>query len=121
MAPAKFAPKCRPVVAMHPFGLVLDIIGIAAGDWGRHCEDRMVCCGELLKEDFVVRLCMKRILVPNFLAGKGKKWEETAVTVNWVTDGVNCCRVGFLPPGICPCGGNLRQSSLSGDRGILEE
>ena len=57
----------------------------------------MVCCGELLKEDFVVRLRMERILVPNFLAGKGKKQEETAITVNWVTDGVDCCRVGFLP------------------------
>ncbi len=51
----------------------------------------------MLEEDFVVRLCMERILVPNFLAGKGKKWEETAVTVNWVTDDIDCCRVGFLP------------------------
>ena len=57
----------------------------------------MVCCGESLEEDFVVRLRMERILVPNFLARKGKKQEEMAVTVNWVTDGVNCCRVGFLP------------------------
>jgi hypothetical protein len=40
---------------------------------------------------------MERILVPNFLAGKGKKREETAITVNWVMDGVDCCRVGFLP------------------------
>ncbi len=53
----------------------------------------MVCCGELLMEDFVVRLRMERILVPNFLAGKGKKREEMAITVNWVTDGVDCCRV----------------------------
>ena len=26
---------------------------------------------------------------------KGK--EETVLAVYWVTDGVNCCRVGFLP------------------------
>ena len=97
MAPAKFAPKCRLVGATHPSGLVLDIIGIAVGDQGRRCEDHMVCCGELLEEDFVVRLRMERILVPNFLAGKGKKREETAITVNWVTDIVDCCRVGFLP------------------------
>jgi hypothetical protein len=77
---------------------VLDIIGIAAGKRGRRCEDNTVCCGDLLEEDSVVRLGMERILFPNFLAGKGrKKQEETAITVNWVTDGVDRCRVGFLP------------------------
>jgi hypothetical protein len=94
---AKFAQKCGPVGATHPSGLVLDILGIAAGDWGRCCKDHMVCCGELLEEDFVVRLRMERILVPNFVARKGKKRRETAITVNWVTDGVDRCRVGFLP------------------------
>jgi hypothetical protein len=97
LALAKFAPKCRPVGATHPSSLVLDILGIAVGDRGRRCEDHMVCCSELLEEDFVVRLRMERILVPNFLAGKGKKQEETAITVNCVTDGVDRCRVGFLP------------------------
>jgi len=97
LVPAKFAPKCGPVGATPPFGLVLDIIGIAAGERGRCCEDNLVCYGDLLKEDSVVRLHMERILVPNFLAGKGrKKREVTAITVNWVTDGVDCCLVGFL-------------------------
>ena len=96
--PAKFAPKCGPVCATFPSGLVLDIIGIAAGERGCRCEDNMVCCGDLLEEDSVVRLRMERILVPNFLAGKGrKKREVTAITVNWVMDGVDRCRVGFLP------------------------
>jgi len=74
--------------------------GDAAGKRGRRCEDNMVCCGDLLEEDSVVCLRMERILVPNFLAGKGrKKREVTAITVNWVwvTDGVDRCRVGFLP------------------------
>jgi hypothetical protein len=58
----------------------------------------MVCCGDLLEEDSVVRLRMERILVPNFLARKGRKKREVmAITVNWVTDGVDRCRVGFLP------------------------
>ncbi len=59
----------------------------------------MVCCGPLLEEDFIVRLRNERIFVPNFLAGKGKKgyWYETAITVNWVMEGVDWCRVGFLP------------------------
>jgi len=96
--PAKFAPKCGPVGATPPSGLVLDIIGIAAGERGCRGEDNMVCCGDLLEEDSVVRLRKERILVPNFLAGKGrKKREVTAITVNWVTDSVDRCRVGFLP------------------------
>ena len=96
--PAKFAPKCGPVGATFPSSLVLDIIGIAVGERGCRCEDRMVCCSDFLKEDSVVRLRMERILVPNFLAGKGrKKREVTAITVNWVTDGIDRCRVVFLP------------------------
>ena len=52
----------------------------------------------MLKEDSVVHLRMERILVPNFLAGKGrKKREVTAITVNWVTEGLDRCHVGFLP------------------------
>ncbi len=52
----------------------------------------------MLEGDSVVRLRMERLLVPNFLAGKGrKKREVTAITVNWVTDGVNLCHVRFLP------------------------
>jgi len=98
LVPAKFAPKCGPVGATPPSGLVLDIIWIAAGERGRRCEDNMVCCGDLLKEDSVVHIRMERILVPNFLVGKRKKKQEmTAITVNWVTDGVDRCRVGFLP------------------------
>ena len=95
---AKFAPKCGPVGTTPPSCLALNIIGIAAGERGRRCEDNMVCCGDLLEEDSVVRLHMERILVPNFLAGKGRKKREVmAITINWVTDGVDCCRVGFLP------------------------
>ena len=98
MVLAKFALKYGPVSATPHSGLVLDIIGIAAGERGCRCEDNMVCCGDLLEEDSVVRLRMERILVPNFLAGKGrKKREVTAITINWVTDGVDRCRVGFLP------------------------
>ncbi len=44
----------------------------------------MVCCGDFLEEDSVVRL-------------HRKKREMTAITVNWVTDGVDHCHVGFLP------------------------
>jgi hypothetical protein len=43
----------------------------------------------------IIRLRREQILVPNKL-GKGEK-EETAYTVNWVTDGHDRCRIDFLP------------------------
>ena len=55
------------------------------------------CCGSMLWEDVVVRIRKEQILVPDFVSGMGKTKERTALTVNWVSDGINRCRVGFLP------------------------
>jgi len=44
---------------------------------------------EVLKEDVVVRLRKIQLMV------EGK--EETAITAIWVTDGIDCCCVGFVP------------------------
>ena len=81
---------------MPPSDLVLNIVGIAAGNQGRRCKEHMVCCGKVVEEDIVVCLRKERILVPNFLACKGNTREETAITVNWVMDHVDPCRMGFL-------------------------
>jgi len=87
--------KSDPTVpAVRPMGMVLEIVGTARGDRGRNWDEH-TCCGEVLQEDVVVHLWWEQILVPNKL-GKGEK-EETAYTINWVTDGHDCCRVGFLP------------------------
>ena len=82
---------------MHPSDLVLDIVGIAAGNQGRRCKEHMVCCSKVVEEDIVVCLCKERIIVPNFLAGKGKKREETTITVYWVMDSIDRCHMRFLP------------------------
>ena len=37
----------------------------------------------------MVRLCKIQLMV------EGK--EETAIVAIWVTDGIDCCRVGFVP------------------------
>ena len=42
-----------------------------------------------MKVDVVVRFHRVQVVV------KGK--EETAIAVYWVTEGIDCCRVGFLP------------------------
>ncbi len=58
-----------------------------------------MCCGEVLNVDIVVRLRRDEILVLDDYKGKGNMRKETAITVNWVTNGFERCRVGFLPPG----------------------
>jgi hypothetical protein len=85
-----------PTYPRHPDGIILDIFGTNRRDCGRSCKEHG-CCSEILTEDVVVRLRHEQILVPNKLGRKGSMREETAITVNWVTDGVDRCRVGFLP------------------------
>ena len=83
----------------HPSGLVLDIVGTARTDRGRNCEEHN-CCGEVLGNEVLVCLRRVQILVPDEMARAhkpGAMKEVTAYTVNWVTDGQDRCRVGFLP------------------------
>jgi hypothetical protein len=74
--------------------LVIDIVEIASGDRGCKYRGHNVCCGEVLDVDIVVCLCHEEIFVPD---GKANMRKETAITVNWVTNGFEQCRVGFLP------------------------
>ena len=89
---------------------VLDVVGIASGDYGCRCEVNenntlpTKCCGSVLDEDVVVRLQCNRILVKDF--AKGKMREEMIVSVYWVTGDVDHCHVGFLP---CNC---VQQASV---------
>ena len=86
-----------PAVAPAPFlfgkpihlsGIVVEIVGTEMSCQGRSCEEHDNC-GEVLKEDVVVHLRKIQLMV------EGK--EETAITEIWVTDGINRCRVGFVP------------------------
>ncbi len=61
-----------------------------------------MCCGEVVDVDIVVRLHRKEILVPDAFLGEGSMREKTAITVNWVTNGFEQCRVGFLPLSYVP-------------------
>ena len=58
-------------------------------DQGRSCEEHPINCGKVLEPDVVVRLCKVQLMV------EGR--EETAIAAIWVTDGMDRCRVGFLP------------------------
>ncbi len=82
-----------------PGRLVIDISGIALSDRGCKCREHNVCCGEVLDVDKVVCLHPEEIPVPDDFLGEGNMRKETDITVNWVTNGFERCRVGFLPPG----------------------
>jgi len=75
-------------VPIHPSGIVVEIVGTEMSCQGRSCEEHENC-GEVLQEDVVVRLRKIQLMV------EGK--EETAIAAIWVTDGIDRCRVGFVP------------------------
>ena len=77
-----------PKNKVHPSGITVDVVGIKSSDRGRSCEEHG-CCGSILEIDTVVRIRAEHIEV----CGQ----EEAAMVVYWVTDGIDRCRVGFLP------------------------
>ena len=72
-------------------------VGIAAGDCGCQCREHNVCCAKVVDVDIVARLRREEIIVPDDFLGKGNMRKQTAITINWVTNGFERCRVGFLP------------------------
>ena len=76
------------IMAFHPTGITVEIVGIESSTQGRGCDEH-VCCGSLLAEDTVVRFRQVQVIV------KGK--EESAIAAYLVSDGIDQCRVGFLP------------------------
>ena len=85
----KLPPPQDPSPSTHPSGIVVEIVRTEWGDQGRSCDEHNINCGEVLAEDVVVHLRKVQILV------EGK--EETAIAAIWINDGIDCCRVGFLP------------------------
>jgi hypothetical protein len=83
---------------VHPAEIVVDIVGIRRGDCGRSCSEHEVCGLAVLREDVLVCICKEQVLVPDVpIAGKARMKEETELTVNLVSNGIDSCRVGFLP------------------------
>jgi hypothetical protein len=68
---------------------LVEIVGLQMSCRGRSCKEHELCGDEVLKEDVVVRLRTVQLVVD------GK--EEKAIEVVWVTEGMDRCRVGFLP------------------------
>ena len=73
--------------SIHPCSILVKIVGTTVSCQGRLCEEPKIC-NDVLKEEMVVRLRKLQMMV------EGKK--ERAIAAIWVTDGVNCCHVGFV-------------------------
>jgi hypothetical protein len=78
----------------HPEGIVIEIAGITACNQGRSCEEHPYCW-DVIDNNVVVCLCHLQVIMPSKNGGPGK--EVTAMAVYWVTNGIDWCRVGFLP------------------------
>ena len=72
----------------HTWGRTVDILGIIFPRNGHSCKEHPIC-GRVLQEDSVVHFRKVQVLID------GK--EESVIVAFWVSDGVNRCRVGYLP------------------------
>ena len=91
VAKAKASNKERSASAQFYLpGIVVEIISTRMDDQGqgRSCKEH-INCGEVIAEDVVVHLRKVQIMV------EGR--EERAIDCVWVTDGIDCCRINFLP------------------------
>jgi hypothetical protein len=73
----------------HPTGIVVEIVGTEMSDQGHSCEEHPANCGKVMANNVVVHLRKVKIMV------EGR--EETVIAAIWINDGIDRCRVGFLP------------------------
>jgi hypothetical protein len=79
-------------------GRVVVVVGIGIGDRGRSCEEHEIC-GCILYPDVLVRFIKEEIMVEGRI--------EVVITVYWVTDSIERCRVVFLPRYLVPSSDSL--------------
>ena len=72
----------------HPWRPTVEVFGNESPTNG-HCCEKHTICGAVLTEGCVVRFSKVQVIV--------NEKEESAIAVFWVSDGVDQCRIGFLP------------------------
>ena len=76
---------CR--MSYHPCGDTVKIVGVNTPTNGQSCEDPI--CGEVVIEDVVLHLRKVQVLM--------NQQEQSTIAAFWVSDGIDCCCVGYLP------------------------
>ena len=74
-------------MATHPTGETVDIVAINCGDNRHSCEEFPVC-GDALKHDSLVHIWLEQMMIEG--------GEQAVMSIFWVTDAVDHCRVGFF-------------------------
>ena len=74
---------------LNPSGVMIEIVGLGQRNNGRSCDVHGVC-GVTAKENMVVRISKVQVLDWN-------NNPEDALAVHSVINGVDTCRIGFLP------------------------
>ena len=77
---------CR--MSYHPRGDTVEIVGVNSPTNGRSCEEHRIC-GEVVIEYVVLGHRKVQIQI--------NQQEQSAIAAFWVSDGIDCCHVGYLP------------------------
>ena len=75
-------------MSYHPCGDTVEIVGVNSSTNGRSCEEHPIC-GVVVIEDVV--LCLRKVQVLM------NQQEQSVIAAFWVSDGIDCCCVGYLP------------------------
>ena len=78
------------MMACHPSGIVVDVVGILASNNGRSCEEHDCCGKEIIAKDVVVRFRVVQ-LEREVVNEANPEPEATAIAVYHVTDGIDGC------------------------------
>jgi hypothetical protein len=80
------------------------VVGTNRGNCGHSCEEHPDACGTAVPMDnVIVHIQKEQILIKDCLLGKGKMKEETALTVNWVSDDIDRWYVHVVVISVLPC------------------
>ena len=77
---------CR--MSSHPRGDTVEIVGVNSPTNRPSCEEHHIC-GEVVIEDVVLHLGKVQAQI--------NQQEQSAIAAFWVSDGIDCYRVGYLP------------------------
>ena len=77
---------CR--MSYHPRGNTVEIVGVKSPTNGRSCEEHRIC-SEVVIEYVVLGHRKVQIQI--------NQQEQSAIAAFWVSDGIDCCHVGYLP------------------------
>ena len=77
---------CR--MSYHPHGDTVEIVGVNSPTNGQSCEEHCIC-GEVVIEDVVLHLRKVKVQI--------NQQEQSAIAAFWVSNGIDCCRIGYLP------------------------